>query len=132
MTWRHVVCSAAVGVMSSCTTVYAVQVGAVDDRKHELLRSFEVIFDSNDLDVEDVANHIPVVQDVAAYFAIGPRTGQPMAQPHFASQLLEAIYRKCPSGQVTGLTSSRTVTDYSFVTRHKVRVTGYCIIEEGR
>mgnify|MGYP001598515330 CR=1 FL=1 len=61
------------------------------------------------------------------YFQMGPRTGNMVFSEKYADVVNLALYEKCPSGKMTGLTIIREQRKYQVVSGEIVKVTGYCL-----
>ena len=59
---------------------------------------------------------------------MGPRTGEPVwSSDTYADKVYLGLYEKCPSGQITGLTSIREINKYPVVSGEIVKITGFCL-----
>lgn len=69
--------------------------------------------------------------DLAAILALvnmGPRTGNPVYNDHYAEQLLMQLKQQCSSGNITGIRSVREATSYGPVSGEIVRIDADCIL----
>ena len=58
---------------------------------------------------------------------MGPRTGARVFSDSYMDKITEEVYKKCPSGNITGLTSTRETARYPVITGEIAKITGYCI-----
>ena len=128
-------------VFSSCAVLHHVQVGELDNRGK--LRKFDIKVSETGVNLDearDVANaltrgrHSKALDDVNAIisaFQMGPRTGNIVFNERYAENLLDLLYKECPSGRITGLTSIREMRKYPVISGEIVKVTGYCV-ESGK
>lgn len=57
----------------------------------------------------------------------GPRTGMPVFTDRYSDFVLDELIGKCPSGQITGLTSVREARKYPYISGEIVNIRGYCV-----
>ncbi len=128
-------------ILPSCAVLHHVQVGELDNRGK--LRKFDVKVSETGVNLDearDVANaltrgrHSKALDDanaILSLFQMGPRTGNIVFNETYAENLVDLLYRECPSGRITGLTSIREMRKYPVISGEIVKVTGYCV-ESGR
>ncbi|NJL25858.1 MAG: hypothetical protein HC902_12270 [Calothrix sp. SM1_5_4] len=125
---------------TGCAQLHHVQIGEIDNRPGYVKKPFDIKISETGVNLEEAAGVARAVldekgkeaaQNVAAViglFQMGPRTGNPVYVKDYAKNLIQQIYEKCPSGNVTGLTSIRETRKYPVVSGEIVKVTGYCLI----
>ena len=64
---------------------------------------------------------------IGSLVTMGPKTGVPGRRPILADSLVEQMYEKCPSGEITGVTSRRETVRAPFASVETIRIQGYCI-----
>ncbi len=127
-----------VPLVSGCAVLHHVQVGQVDNRQNIALIPFEVKVSETGVSTEDVAriarasrsdagNKAAGVAEIIALFQIGPRTGNPVYDEHYAEKVLYLVHEKCPSGRVTGLSSIREMRKYPVISGEIIKITGFCM-----
>ena len=121
--------------------MHHIQVGEI--RSHPDFESipFEVLVSETGFNLQEAANiGQAVIQDknagnnlqslaaIISLFQMGPRTGEPVwSSDTYADKVYLGIYEKCPSGQITGLTSIREMNKYPVVSGEIVKITGFCL-----
>lgn len=130
--------------LMSCAQLHHVQIGDIDSHPDFAQKPFEIKISEVGVSTEEIsaiANHfgrsnaarnIKGVADVVSLFQMGPRTGSPVYTKDYAKGLLEVLYEKCPSGNITGLMSIRETRKYPVISGEIVKVTGYCLIKKGK
>jgi len=127
--------------LSGCAVLHHVQIGDLDNRGK--LRAFDIKVSETGINLDEAAEigkavsrkNSQVIEDINAIislFQMGPRTGNMVFNDKFAEGVIDLIYKECPSGRVTGLTSIREMRKYPVISGEIVKVTGYCIEGEGR
>lgn len=125
-------------LLSGCAVLYHAQVGMVDNRNGASAVPFEVMISETGVSLEqagkiakatntEAGKNAKAVTDIIGLFQIGPRTGNPVYNEHYAEKLIYEIHQKCPSGKVTGLMSIREMREYPVISGEIVKVTGYCL-----
>lgn len=80
------------------------------------------LFTSN----KSTSDGLQQINDILGLFQMGPRTGNMVFSEKYADSLMRAIRLKCPSGQLSGMTSIRETAKYPVVSGEIIRITGYC------
>lgn len=75
----------------------------------------------------NAGNNVADAAAILALFQVGPRTGNPVYNEHYAENVVHLIAEKCPNGRVTGLTSIREMRKYPVISGEIVKVTGLCL-----
>ena len=126
--------------MASCAQLHHVQVGEIENRSGFVQKPFDIKISETGVSIQEAAGVVKVlsskqtnkeiqqVANIIAMFQMGPRTGNPVYVKDYAKNLIELIYEKCPTGQVTGLTSVRESRKYPVVSGEIVKITGYCLL----
>ena len=126
--------------MASCAQLHHVQVGEIENRSGFVQKPFDIKISETGVSIQEAAGvakvlsskqtnqEIQQVANVIAMFQMGPRTGNPVYVKDYAKNLILLIYEKCPTGQVTGLTSVRESRKYPVVSGEIVKITGYCLL----
>lgn len=130
-------------IFSSCAILHHVQLGEIVQSKQYVATPFDIKYSETGIDIGELKEVSKVflskqgdkvADDVAAIvglFQMGPRTGNTVYNKDYAKTLISAIYEKCPSGNVTGLTSIRETRKYPVISGEIVKVTGYCLTPKG-
>ena len=125
---------------TSCAQLHHVQVGEIENRADFVAKPFDIKISETGINIQEAAGiakvlsnkqtnkEIQQVANIIAMFQMGPRTGNPVYVKDYAKDLIQLIYEKCPSGQVTGLTSVRETRKYPVVSGEIIKVTGYCLL----
>ncbi len=141
---RHILLSAAVAtsfLASSCAWLHHVQVGDVDSDPNFSLRPFELKVSETGVNFEeagkiakalntskvgqrDIGNFSAILQ----LFQMGPRTGNPTFNESFAKNIVNDLYKECPSGRITGVVSIREARKYPVISGEIVKIKGYCML----
>jgi hypothetical protein len=66
-------------------------------------------------------------ENLIGMFQMGPRTGAPVYDPHYAEKIIYQLHQQCPQGRLTGLVSIREQRKYPVISGEIVKVTGYCL-----
>ncbi len=73
-------------------------------------------------------DNLEALTAIIGLFQMGPRTGEPVwSSDTYADKVFVGLYEKCPSGQITGLTSIREMNKYPVVSGEIVKITGFCL-----
>lgn len=77
---------------------------------------------------KNAGDNLKTVTAIIGLFQMGPRTGEPIwSTDTYADKAYLGLYEKCPSGQITGLTSIREMNKYPVVSGEIVKITGFCL-----
>ncbi len=116
---------------SGCLTLFHVTVGDIDATKPDKMRRFEVELKAGGFDENAILEYISdTAYNIVDLGSMGPRTGRPLRKPSMGGSLIEELYKKCPSGNITGLLSTRENKYYFIYQTEIIRVSGYCILED--
>lgn len=125
---------------SACAVHHHIQIGTIDNRfqgKTEEHIPFEIMVSEKGVSLEDIKTIGKVVggdvgdsgskaAEFLGYFQMGPRTGNPVYNLHYAENLQQEIFKKCPSGKVTNLVSYRETMKYPVISGEIVKIRGVC------
>lgn len=125
-------------LLSGCAILHHAQVGMVDNRAGTTAVPFEIMVSETGVSLEQAGkiakatnsragDNAKAVSDIIGLFQIGPRTGNPVYNEHYAEKLIDEIHAKCPSGKITGLMSIREMREYPVISGEIVKITGYCL-----
>lgn len=122
-------------LLSGCAFLHHVQVGEVDARKDMVGIPFDIKVSEVGVSVEEAgriarAADSKAGSDAAAIiglFQMGPRTGNPVYDEHYADKIIYQIYEKCPNGKITNLMSIRETRKYPVISGEIVKITGICM-----
>lgn len=123
--------------IQGCAVLHHVQVGQIDNRDSDVLIPFEIKMNEVGVSAEEIGalakatnsksgDDVAGVAHIISMFQMGPRTGAPTYNEHYAKNLIYEIHQKCPSGKVTGLMSIREMRSYPGISGEIVKVTGFC------
>ena len=116
--------------MLGCAHLHHVQIGEIDNREHDNVRRFEVDLGRLSLDADNIVADLSTRgSTVLALFSMGPRTGTPGGIASISGDLLDRLIEACPSGHITGLTTTRESVNYGYAADESIRVSGFCIGE---
>ena len=127
------------GLSSGCAVMHATQLGEIDSSTVLNGQQFEIRVSQLGLSLDQVASIAEVVADqygradeagaagdIIALFQMGPKTGNPVFRENYTDHIDTLIAKKCPSGNITGLTVIRETAHYPVLSGEIVRLTGYC------
>lgn len=131
----------ALGVLAlsaGCARLDSVQIGSIDQTQGELVpvsvRLSETGFDaSGAAEIGRLASHgrtaeqFKGLRNILALINMGPRTGNPVFDEHYAERLQEYLLVECPSGRLTGIRAIREARALGPVSGEIVGVDAYCI-----
>jgi hypothetical protein len=128
--------------LSSCAVLYRVQVGEMESLPGYSYQPFEIKVSELGFDMNRASNTVKTYNNnkdndlskllsFIALFQMGPRTGLPVYNKDYAKNILQVIYKKCPSGQVTGLISIRENRDYNIISGEIIKIKGFCLLKKG-
>ncbi len=131
-------------MLYGCAYVHHHQVGELRFPPGYVLKKFEVMVSENGFNIQEAGaaakaalgnrNGGETAEKIAALvslFQMGPRTGNPVwSSEKYADGVFEKLYEKCPSGQITGLSSTREMNKYPLVSGEIVKLTGYCLLKK--
>ena len=118
---------------SGCAFLHHAQVGTIDNRQNEQETSekFDIKVSELGVDVNE-AGRLTRSSDTAAVisaFQVGPRTGNPVFDEKYAENIIEEIYKKCPSGNVKNLISVRETMEYPVISGEIVKISCECVTQ---
>ena len=149
-TWKSLVVHLAMtGVLLSgitgCTTLHSIQFGNIDSKTVLEGQRFEVLVSEVGFNIDEAAAIAAVAVasaghakeagaagDIIKLFQVGPRTGNPVFDEKYSDKVMQFLKLKCPSGQITGLTSIRESAKYPVVSGEIVKLVGYCKTEAAK
>lgn len=125
--------------MAGCAVLHHAQVGDIDNRKGIAYRPFELKVSETGINLNeagDIAKSLSRskqankdIDDTLAFiglFQMGPRTGNPVFNESYAKNIVNDLYRECPSGRITNLVSIREMRKYPVISGEIVKITGSC------
>ena len=122
--------------LQGCAVLHHAQIGEIDDRHRGKMKKFDIKVSQTGVNVEEAGKVVDAVSkseagsavsDIIQLFQFGPRTGNPVFNEHYAKNIVDLVFKECPSGKVTGLTSIREMRKYPVISGEIVKVTGWCI-----
>jgi hypothetical protein len=128
---------------SACAQLHHVQLGDIDQTKGRL-RPFDIKVSETGISLDEaraVANVFASAADKRnvndafqwiSFFQMGPSTGNGVFGDKYAEDLVNQLYKRCPSGKITGITAVRESKKYPVISGEIVRITGYCIEGGGK
>ncbi len=141
----RIVMLALVSAGLGCAQLHHAQIGDIYSPPGFVRKPFDIKVSETGVNMEEIGaagkalanngaknagNAVAGVAAIIGLFQMGPRTGNPVYVRDYAKKLMLAIYEKCPSGDVTGLTSVRETRKYPVVSGEIVKVTGYCLMRK--
>jgi hypothetical protein len=123
-----------------CARAHHIQVSDVDSSQGEL-QPFEVKVNATGVSVSDSAavaramssdretrKQVDTLESIIALTQMGPKTGDPTFSDDWADEAAGKVLARCPTGQVTGVTTRRETMDYPVISGEIVTIKGYCIL----
>ena len=128
-------------LLTSCAYVHHIQVGEIRRNPNYDEIPFEILVSQTGFNLQEAGaiagaviqdknagENIQAIAAIIGLFQMGPRTGEPVwTSDTYADKVYLGLYEKCPSGQITGLTSVREMNKYPVVSGEIVKVTGFCL-----
>lgn len=131
-------------LLPGCAQLHHVQVGDIHNAPGYVKKPFDIKISETGVNLEEAGaiskqvlkdkagDNAQAIAGLIGLFQMGPRTGNPVYNKNYAANLVQVIYEKCPSGNVTGLVSIRETRKYPVVSGEIVKVTGYCLMPKER
>jgi hypothetical protein len=134
--------SALAGIgLSGCAWLHHAQVGEIDASQNMALRPFELKVSETGVSFEEAGKiakalnnskrgreDIDNVSGILQLFQMGPRTGNPVFTESYAQNIVNDLYKECPSGKLTGIVSIRETRKYPVISGEIIKIKGYCAI----
>ena len=128
-------------LLSSCAYVHHTQVGEIKYNPNYDAIPFEILVSQTGFNIQEAGaigkavlqdknagENLQTIAAIISLFQMGPTTGNPVwTSDTYADKVYLGLYEKCPSGQITGLTSIREMNKYPVVSGEIVKVTGFCL-----
>lgn len=128
-------------LLQGCAYVHHTQVGDVLSSPGHVPIPFEILISETGVNVQEIgaisnaaiadnnaANNLGAAALIISLFQMGPRTGNAVwTGDEYADKTYMALYEKCPSGQITGLHSTRETSKYPVVSGEIIKIKGYCL-----
>jgi len=126
-------------LFQGCAIVHHVQVGEVRHKKDFVRMPFQLKISETGIDFGEMANiskslsknkagnSVSSIAEIISLFQTGPRTGKPVYNESYADSLATALYKECPSGDITGLVLVREMNSYPVVSGEIIKINGYCL-----
>lgn len=128
-------------LVSSCAQLHHVQVGEIDNSSKYALRPIEIKVSETGVNFEEAGRIVQSlnsssvgrrdvggVTGLIALFQMGPKTGNPTFSESYAKNLVNDLYKDCPSGKLTGLVSIRETRKYPVISGEIIKIKGYCML----
>ena len=132
--------------LGGCATVHQHQMSNIDTETTIRGSRFEIILSEKDVNMSEkelgtnlskkmVKDKLKreektLLRSIATQFTFAPVSTNPIFIEDYADKLAEMILRKCPNGNITGLSTTRERGNYTRgatkINGAIVRVTGYC------
>jgi len=123
-----------------CASMHNQQIADIDSTRGAL-SPFQIQVNATGVSVHDGAavartlapneasrKQVSWIETILALTQMGPQTGEPTFSDDWADGLVTRILKRCPSGQITGLTTRREAMKYPVISGELVTVKGYCIL----
>ena len=95
-------------------------------KKHLLIKNIEDASKRSEYETEQIQNLLNEFQKEKGFKDdISPKD----FNDKYADQLARDIYKRCPSGRITGLLAIREMNKYPVVSGEIIKVKGYCLIK---
>ena len=125
-------------LLFGCAALYHAQIGEIDNRSKYTMRKFDIKVSELGVSTREATeaakmiagrhkDQVEQVGEIVALFQMGPKTGKPVYNEHYARNVMSLVYDECPSGRITGLTSIREARNYPIISGEIIKVTGYCL-----
>ena len=138
---RLMLCYAICFLGTSCAWLHHVQVGDINNDPKYALRPFELKVSEIGVNFEEAGKvakalnsskvgrgDIDSVTGFVQLFQQGPRTGNPVFSDSYAKNIVNDLYKECPSGRITGLMSIRETRKYPVISGEIVKISGFCML----
>lgn len=126
-----------------CAVLYQHHLGDIDNTVKNK-KPFTIIVSHLGIAIGDVAlsaevvgrtNHwsnanlrqFQIIKDIIEISNMGPRTGLRVFSDTYMDKIMDEIYKKCPSGMITDLSSTREMARYPMISGEIAKITGNCI-----
>lgn len=126
-------------VTNGCAFLHQYQIDSFDSETVLKGQSFEIIVSETGVNLQETTNvaklftqnqktrdQMQKIQDAISMFQMGPRTGNMVFNEKYADSIMRAVQLKCPSGNISGLTSIRETAKYPVVSGEIIKIVGYC------
>lgn len=129
--------------IAGCAQLHHIQVGDVETHSKFVQKPFEILISEMGFNIGEVAGAAGRTREglknndgakalaILSLFQMGPITGNPVYVKDYAKNLMQVLYEKCPSGNITGLMSIRETRKYPVISGEIVKVKGFCLIPKG-
>ena len=128
-------------LFQGCAYIHHTQVGEVVSNPKYVSVPFEILVSETGFNLQEAGsitkavmadknagNNVQAAAAIIGLFQMGDRTGNPVyTGDTYADKIYEALYKECPSGQITGLQSTREMNRYPVVSGEIVKIRGYCL-----
>ncbi len=128
-------------LFQSCAYVHHTQVGDVVSNENLVPVPFEILVSQTGFNLQEAGQigravisdrnageNLAGISALIGLFQMGPRTGNPVwTGDTYADKIYYGLYEKCPSGQITGLNSTRETSRYPVVSGEIVKIRGICL-----
>lgn len=128
-------------ILQGCAYVHHTQVGEIQSSAAYVPVPFEILVSQTGFNLQEAGaigkaamydqnagNNLQTLTAIIGLFQMGPRTGAPVyTSDSYADIIYQGLYEKCPSGQITGLQSTREMNKYPVVSGEIVKIRGICL-----
>ena len=134
--------SLALCTLPGCAVLHHVQVGDIDNRNGIAYRPFDLKVSEAGVNLDEAGDiakamsrskgankDIDNAMAIVGLFQMGPRTGNPVFNEGYAKNIVNDLYKECPSGRITNLVSIREMRKYPVISGEIVKITGSCAID---
>jgi len=131
----------AMALAQSCAWLHHVQVGEIDNDPKFALRPFELKVSETGVNLEEAGKiakalngskvgrgDVDRVVGIVQLFQQGPRTGNPVFSESYAKNIVNDLYKECPTGRLTGVMSIRETRKYPVISGEIVKIKGFCML----
>lgn len=139
---KRITGSLAMLALSGCAVLHHVQVGDIDNRAGVAYRPFDLKVSETGVNLDEAGDIAKAVSRsktankdvdnalaIIGLFQMGPRTGNPVFNEGYAKNIVNDLYKECPSGRITNLMSIREMRKYPVISGEIVKITGSCAID---
>ncbi len=126
-------------LLTSCSYMHHMQVGEINNSNEFIKTPIDVKISEVGFSLQEATDVAKIItkdkqdkqleelQNIIALFQMGPVTGKPVYVDNYAKDVLVKLYSKCPSGNITGITSIRETNSYPVVSGEIIKITAYCL-----
>lgn len=127
-------------LLGACARLDHVQIGDIDQSKGKLT-PISISVSETGVEMAVIAGvaseltsssrrgeQLQQIRNILALINMGPRTGNPVFNDRYASNILYSLHKQCASGKITGIRNIREAKTYGPISGEIVRIDADCIL----